>query len=104
MNSEWDLLPPSACYGIGDISKVQTESLGFRLKTEGSVEPMRSVTRMSLVRQELDLIATCCLHVLQEVAEHGCRNTSATIRMGNHDGFDDRRWLTVIGEVWEQHR
>ena len=65
---------------------------------------MRPVTGMALTREELHLVASRCLHVIQDALEKGCCNSPATTRMSDHECFDDRRGVTVGSDVREQHQ
>ena len=93
---------PCGGHGVRHSLLVETKALGLGLKFECQIELVGSVMHMALVRQQLNLVAASGFRVIEDALHEGSGDSSAAMRNVDDDCFNERRGLTVVGEIGQQ--
>jgi hypothetical protein len=77
----------------------ETESFGFSDEPKSGVEPVGAIIAMTLVREQLDLVATSSLGICQRSLKNGSCNAAVTMLGYDNDSLDERGRGAVVREI-----
>ena len=80
--------------------EVEPESFGFGCEPEGVVEGVGAVVGVTLMGQQLDLVATRRACLFEQSCEQESAYPVAAVGGGNEHGLDERGGPAVVDEVW----